>query len=234
MSDNRNRSIILLSGGLDSVVSLTCAREETEVMLALTFDYGQRAAAREIEAGHTCCRHFGIPRRIIPLDWLAEITRTALVDVSTDIPRLREEDLSNADQKLTETMKAVWVPNRNGLFIHIAAAFAETIGAGNIVTGFNREEGRTFPDNSSDFVEAINRGLVFSTLEMVQVVSYTQHLEKPDIVRLGVDKDAPLDSIYSCYVGDSRMCGQCESCVRVKRAFRIAGQEQIVRDRFRE
>jgi len=232
MSDSQQTQIVLLSGGLDSVVSLACACQAGQVLFALTFDYGQRAAVREREASHACCRHFGISHRILPLDWLADITKTALVNRSAQIPLVRSEDLSTTDGKMTETMRAVWVPNRNGLFVHIAAAFAEAVGAGTIVTGFNLEESSSFPDNSSRFVEAINNTLTLSTLQGVRVASYTQHLEKADIVRLGMEKKAPLELIYSCYCGDKTMCGHCESCVRVKRAFLAAGQDQFVRDKF--
>ena len=229
MSDSRERSIVLLSGGLDSVVSMACASDQSEIILALTFDYGQRAAEREIAAAHACCRIFGVPHRVLRLDWLAGISRSALIDASAAIPRVDEGQLETMDQA---SLRAVWVPNRNGLFIHIAAAFAEALGAHLLVTGFNREEGQTFPDNSTAFVEAINRSLALSTLTSVRVVSYTQRLTKLEIVRLGLDRGAPLDVIYSCYSGEEPMCGACESCARLKRAFRAAGQWPIIRHRF--
>lgn len=233
MSDNRKRSIVLLSGGLDSVVSFACACEQSDVCLALTFDYGQRAVEREIEAAHECCRIYAIPHRVIGLEWLAKITKTALVNRSQEIPQMKEEDLEQKGPGSVETMKAVWVPNRNGLFVNSAAAFAENLRAQIIVAGFNREEGTIFPDNSPNFVEAVNQSLAVSTLESVQLVSYTQHLTKAEIVQLGVEMDAPLGSFYSCYGGEKLMCGQCESCVRVKRAFVSTGHGDIIQHRFR-
>ena len=232
MSDDRVKSIVLLSGGLDSLVSFTCACEETDVCLALTFDYGQKAARKEIEAAHECCRMKGISHRVLYLDWLAEMTKTALVNRSEDIPEVNETDLDTTANGPTETTKKVWVPNRNGLFINIGATFAESLEVSLIVTGFNREEGDTFPDNSPQFVEAMNQSLGLSTLEQVHVISYTQHLTKAEIVRLGIEKKAPLEKIYSCYLGEDRMCGQCESCQRVKRAFKSTGNWELIRDRF--
>ena len=232
MSDNRQKSLILLSGGLDSVVSCACACEESDVLSALTFDYGQRAVRKEIEAAHECCRVLGVSHRVIPLEWLQDITTTALVDTSQKIPRMRMEDLDRATDETGQHTKTVWVPNRNGLFINIAAAFAESLSASLVVTGFNREEGDTFPDNSLQFVRAVNRSLQLSTLESVQVISFTQHLTKSEIVRLGLKRGAPLRSIYSCYLGENLMCGQCESCVRVKRAFSSTGHWDLIRDRF--
>ena len=232
MSDNREKSIVLLSGGLDSVVSFTCACQESEVCLVLTFDYGQRAARKEVEAAHECCRLLGVPHRVIFLDWLSEITNSALVDSSKKLPQVNAENLTRASGQLTETMKQVWVPNRNGLFIHIAAAFAESLNVSSIVTGFNREEGHTFPDNSPQFIEAVNQSLELSTLNSVRVMSYTRHLIKAEIVCLGIERNAPLEKIYSCYLGEDLMCGRCESCVRVMRAFTSTGNWEMVGDKF--
>ena len=73
------KSIILLSGGLDSLVSLAIAKEEFNIQLALTFDYGQKALEKEIEASKKICDYYGIEHRIVKLDWLKDITNTALV-----------------------------------------------------------------------------------------------------------------------------------------------------------
>ena len=232
MSDNREKSVVLLSGGLDSVVSLACAVEESSVCFALTFDYGQKSARKEIQAAQDCCRSLAVSHRIIRLDWLEEITKTALVKAGVEIPLVSENDLEDTGGTLRESMKHVWVPNRNGLFINIAAGFAESLEASLIVTGFNGEEAATFPDNSPQFVEAVNRSLRLSTLGSVRVVSYTQHLTKSEIVRLGLGKKAPVRLIYSCYLGEELMCGRCESCVRVKRAFRSTGNWELIRDKF--
>jgi len=145
---------------------------------------------------------------------------------------VEERDLREAAAGPTEATSQVWVPNRNGLFINIAAAFAESSAASLIVTGFNREEGNSFPDNSPHFVEAANRALETSTLRRIRVISYTQDLTKAEIVRLGIEVGAPLHSLYSCYVGDERMCGRCESCVRLRRAFTSTGHWEMIRDKF--
>ena len=232
MSDSDQKSIVLLSGGLDSVVSCACACEVGHVCLALTFDYGQRAAQREIEAAHDCCHSLGISHRVLRLDWLSDITKTALVNTTQDIPQVNIEDLDAPLGECIEKVRQVWVPNRNGLFINIGAAFAESMKASSIVTGFNREEGDAFPDNSLHFVEAANNSLKLSTLDPLCVVSYTQHLRKGEIVQLGIEKNAPLHSIYSCYLGEELMCGRCESCMRVKRAFQSTGNWRLIRGKF--
>src|SRR6185295_12937838 len=120
-------AVVLLSGGLDSTVALKAARDAGGGALALTFDYGQRAARREIEASRAIAGRLGVEHRTIEAPWLAEITRTALVDPSADVPLPSPADLDSP--RARETARKVWVPNRNGVFVNVAAAFAESRGA---------------------------------------------------------------------------------------------------------
>ena len=204
------KGIAILSGGLDSTVSLAVAVRKMEVVLALTFDYGQRAARREREAAARIAKRYRIAHRVIGIPWLAGLTRTALVNRRATLPR---------HEMSVRSAKAVWVPNRNGVFIEIAAAHAESMGAARLVTGFNREEAATFPDNSKAYVGAVNRSLSYSTANGVRVVSYTIDLDKKAIVRLARRLDAPLDLVWPCYEGGRTWCGSCESCLRSLRAL---------------
>lgn len=201
--------VAILSGGLDSTVSLAIARGKMDVVLAVTFDYGQRAAKREREAASRIAKRWRIPHRTLGLPWLRDITRTALVNRKARIPA---HEMSEA------SANAVWVPNRNGCFLEIAAAHAEAAGAARLVTGFNREEAATFPDNSKAYVRAINRALSYSTANGVEIVSYTADLDKPAIVALGRRVGAPLEFVWPCYEGGRRWCRKCESCLRSLRA----------------
>jgi 7-cyano-7-deazaguanine synthase len=204
------KGVAILSGGLDSTVSLAAATQRMKVVLAITYDYGQRAATRERAASARIAKHYGIPHRVISIPWLAGITGTALVNRKARIPR---------NEMSTRSAKAVWVPNRNGVFIEIAAAHAESLGANRLITGFNKEEAATFPDNSTAYVGAVNRALSFSTANGVQVVSYTGTLDKKGIVALGRRLEAPLQHIWPCYEGGRTWCGECESCLRSLRAI---------------
>ena len=212
------KSVVLLSGGLDSAVSLTHALKETEVVLSLTFDYGQLAAKNEIKAAVALVEYYNVRHKIILLPFLKEITDNAITS---------EQALHELDEGGTSSFPAasLWVPNRNGLFINIAAAFAEAYRCNLVITGFNREDAAMFPDNSPEFVLAANNALSHSTLNKVKVISYTQRLDKKEIVELGIKNGLPFHYLWSCYRGGEKMCGRCDSCVRFARAAKAAGLE---------
>ena len=221
--------IILLSGGLDSTVALALYLERHTLDLALTFDYGQRSKEREIRAAQLISSYYGIAHKILALPFLEEQTNTALVNITQDLPDISGVELDDVEGRALESAASVWVPNRNGLFINIAAVYAENLGQpSGIITGFNSEEAATFPDNSLDFILAINQSLKYSVMQETTVVSPTSELTKADIVSEGLRLKIPWDYIWSCYSDQSRLCGVCESCLRYKRALLINRQNKLV------
>lgn len=223
---SKKTSLCLLSGGLDSIVAMAIAIQKTTVLLGVTFDYGQRARKQEIESASRVCEYLKIPHRVITIDWLGQ-TNSAILQQGEDVP---EFSFEKSDP--IQTAKAVWVPNRNGVFINIAASLAEEMNADLIVVGFNREEAETFSDNSMEFVQFINQSLLFSTMRKVEVISFTQEMNKKEIVELGQQLSAPFHLLWSCYLGGDKMCGRCESCQRCIRAFTAAGCLEIIQGRF--
>ena len=136
------------------------------------------------------------------------------------MPDISGVELDDVQGLALESAASVWVPNRNGLFINIAAVYAENLGQpSSIITGFNSEEAATFTDNSVDFIFSINQSLKYSTMQETTVVSPTSELNKTDIVSEGLRLDIPWDYIWSCYSDQSQLCGVCESCRRFKRAL---------------
>lgn len=214
------RAITLLSGGLDSAVATLLAREQgIDIVLALTFDYGQRAAARENEQSAKLAKHWGIPHRSLALPWFKEFEKSgSLLQPQNALPTPSLQQLDSMEAS-TASAKAVWVPNRNGVFLEIAAGFAEDKGASLVIVGFNREEAATFPDNSEGYQQALTRALSFSTANQVQIFSPTAALTKPEIVAQAESRDFPFELLWSCYQGEAMMCGSCESCMRLKRAL---------------
>ncbi len=207
-----HKSVILLSGGLDSLVTLGLKKEELNIELALTFDYGQKSASKEILYSKKICDYYSIKHKIIKLDWLQEITKTALVS-DNKIPT--GEDLLDS----SKSAKAVWVPNRNGLFLNIAACFADSQGYDYILIGANKEESLTFPDNTSSFANAVNEEFKYSTLKQPKVVAPLINYFKNDIVMLALENNIPLELVMSCYQQGEGHCGMCESCTRLKKSL---------------
>lgn len=211
------RSVVLLSSGLDSTVNLYEAKQVSDVALTITFDYGQRAAEREIQSAAKLSYKLGVPHKVLRLDWFKDFTQTSLVNRSADIPTAQTVKIDDLKQS-GETAKAVWVPNRNGIFLNIAAAFAEGLKAKWIVPGFNAEEAATFPDNSQEYLEAATHSLKFSTANHVEVRCFTTQMTKTQIVARGRELKVDFDLIWPCYFGEAKPCGECESCQRFKRA----------------
>ena len=205
-----SKSIILLSGGLDSVVALGVCKDKYNIELALTFDYGQKSARQEIESSKKICDYYKIKHKVIKLDWLKEITHTSLVS---------SEEVPSENFGTQKSANAVWVPNRNGLFLNIAACFADSEGYNYIIFGANKDEGQTFPDNTENFREKISSVFEYSTLVKPRVVAPLINCSKGDIVRLAIESSVPLSLIRSCYSSKDLHCGVCESCKHLKRAL---------------
>lgn len=219
MENSRLRCLILLSGGLDSSANLAFAHHYDTPCLALTIDYGQRAAKKEIEASIKLAAYYEVPHQILDLRWLGALGGSALTSSAIEVPTIESaqlDDLATAKA----TAKQVWVPNRNGLFINAAAAIAESKKIQQIIVGFNKEEAATFPDNSSQFLGVATLSLRYSTSTGVKVACYTDMMMKIEIVAAlrNLPKAFPFDQVWSCYQGGDKMCGECESCKRFLRA----------------
>lgn len=215
------KGIILLSGGLDSLVSLDLGRNEFGISLALTFDYGQKSVKNEIEASKKICDYYKIEHKVIQLDWLREVTHTALVS---------DEDLPEEINE--KSGKNVWVPNRNGLFLNIAGSYADGEFYDYILIGANKEEAATFPDNTQEFINRVNAEFEFSTRQKPKVVAPLINFNKNDIVKLALENDIPLEYVKSCYAGGEKHCGKCESCLRLKKALLANNDTRYIKELF--
>ncbi len=218
----KKKMIVLLSAGLDSTVNLFEAQKNANVVLALTFDYGQKAAKKEITSAAKLAAYLGISHKVISLPWFRDFNKSSLLVEKESIPTGVSVDIQSHEQSL-QTAKSVWVPNRNGIFLNIAAAFAEALDAQVIVPGFNAEEATTFPDNSEAYLKEVTRSFFYSTANHVEVECYTVQLQKVDIVKKGMSLNIPWHLLWPCYFAKDQWCGECESCLRSKRAFEQAG-----------
>lgn len=210
-------SVVLLSAGLDSVVAFKIAHDKCDEILCITYDYGQKARTRELEYASKICAKYHVNHVQIALPWFENFS--GALTSKKAIPELREELLENFEIT-TETAKAVWVPARNLVFLAIAASFCENYGYDYIVTGFNKEEAVTFPDNSYNFINLFNDTLKYGVSHKVQVRAPLIELNKNEIVKLGLKIGAPIEWSWSCYIAQETPCGVCESCVRRRAAFK--------------
>ncbi|MBE8222170.1 MAG: 7-cyano-7-deazaguanine synthase QueC [Bdellovibrionales bacterium] len=208
-------ALILLSGGLDSSVNLYKACAEYKKILALSFNYGQKAASQELKAASKLCKLLLCDHQIHNLDFFKSWTQTSLINSKKDIPT-NIKLTSKAETQ--ESAKQVWIPNRNGVFLNVAASLAESLNIPFVYVGFNKEEAETFPDNSIDYLNSVNKSFKFSTLNKVQIKSYTKDLCKKEIYKLGVEIGVPVKDLWPCYFGGEKLCGECESCLRFFKA----------------
>lgn len=216
------KSVVLLSSGLDSTVNLYEAKKAGEVLLALTFDYGQRAAEKEILKSKILAEALNVPHKVVDLKFFQDFGHSSLTDKTQRLPL--NDDVSIDDLKVSEkTAKSVWVPNRNGIFLNIAAGFAETLKAHFVVPGFNLEEAATFPDNSQGFLDQLSLSFSYSTSNQVKARCFTTNLNKTQIVKRGLELGVNFNHVWPCYQAFDAWCGQCESCQRAKRAFKDNG-----------
>lgn len=218
--DQHERAVALLSGGLDSTVSLALALEFCVVETAIFFDYGQHASAMEEKAVRRIAGHYGIGLERFALPWLAAISSSSLIAGRGEPPYPSPE---GADGTAPASSRTVWVENRNAIFLNIAAAVAAERDCQLVITGFNAEEAVDFPDNSDAFLESVNRTLEFGVRKPVRIMSPIIAMYKREVVAEGLRLGIPWDAIWSCYRGRAVMCGDCESCLRLKQA--VTGTE---------
>lgn len=215
------KSVVLLSAGLDSTTNLFLSHKKEKVILTLTFNYGQKAAVKEIESAQKLSSFLGIPNKVVRLPFFSEFQASSLIQKDQAIPTGTEIQMDDKNQSL-KTAKSVWVPNRNGIFLNIAAGFAEALGVQKIIPGFNLEEAQTFPDNTADFMKATTTALTYSTVNKVQVECYTVQWDKTQIAKEAKKLNVPFDLMWPCYFAKEKWCGECESCQRSKRALKNA------------
>lgn len=211
------RALALLSGGLDSTVAAALWRaEHGGAIEALFVDYGQRALIPERTAARAVASALAaeLTELALPDAIFAGPSGGALLDASRPLP---SPDLAAEDQTRSSA-DAVWVPNRNGLLVHLAAAVAEGRGLDVVVVGFNAEEAATFPDNGAPFLDALNVGLAYSTRGRIRVEAPCLSLGKAELLAVGREAGAPVELSWSCYGPGPEACGVCESCLRRARA----------------
>lgn len=207
------RAIVLLSGGLDSAVTLYWARSQGWEVFPIEFEYHERPE-RERRACEALLAHSGITNRIVvPIGFIREI-----VDVPAQ--EMANPFLLRAPQG--------YIPARNLIFYSLAAYQAEILGARYIVGGHNRTDCESFPDAAKAFWDQLNQILkiaIWSYAEVqTEIVLPLIEMGKSEVIRLGSELGVPFDLTWSCYFNADQPCGACESCLEGAEAFAAATQ----------
>lgn len=199
------KSVVLLSGGLDSSVALAMAvRGGHQDVEALTVNYGQRHS-REIHAAHSVARFFGVRQGLVDVS-PSLFFGSALTNLS-DMP----------DGHATEP-DSTYVPARNAVLLALAAARAESIGARNVIIGANAADNAGYPDCRHEFIDAYRRVLNLGTVGHVWISTPLISMSKADIWRLALELGVPVDLTWSCYRGGDEPCGRCGACDELNKA----------------
>ncbi len=221
------RAVVLLSGGLDSYTAAAIAREESFELYALTIAYGQRHL-REVEAARRVARALRVARHLEIDVNLRGIGGSSLTS-DIDVPHRLAADAPAAGGRADE-IPSTYVPARNTIFLSLALAWAEVLGAADIVIGVNALDYSGYPDCRPEFVAAFERLASVATRAGVEGTRIRVHtpliaLGKGDIIRRGIALGLDYGLTHSCYDPrpDGSPCGRCDSCVLRAKGFLEAG-----------
>ena len=216
-----SRAVVLASGGLDSTVTAAIAKQEGYELFFLTIAYGQRHAV-EVERARQVAAALGAANHLVMSLDLRAIGGSALTGPAA-VPKDREGN------ERSRTIPVTYVPGRNLIFLSIAAAHAEVVGAPLIYFGANVLDYSGYPDCRPDFIRAFEMAVKEGTKagmegSSLQVKAPLLMLTKAEIIRQGVELQVPFHLTHSCYdpVGD-QACGRCDSCVIRREGFTKAG-----------
>jgi 7-cyano-7-deazaguanine synthase len=210
-----NKTVVLLSGGLDSSTLVYWLLNRDLEVVALSVRYGQRHAC-ELLAARAVAKHAGV--HLVELDLeksLAEVfagAKSSQVGSKTAVPIGHYAD---------ETMKLTIVPNRNMLLLALAGALAVSIGAPSVAYAAHSGDHAIYPDCRPEFAQAMAKALALGST--IDLVTPFVTISKTEIVRQGTKLRVPFELTYSCYAGRTEHCGVCGTCYERQEAFRDAG-----------
>jgi 7-cyano-7-deazaguanine synthase len=206
---------------MDSLVSAAVAVRDCGEVNFLHAGYGQRTQERELKSFNALCRHYRPARsKVLDWNWLAGIGGSALTDATMEIPSVEQET----------GIPSTYVPFRNANLIAAAVAWAEVIGAGLVYIGAVEEDSSGYPDCREIFFDAMQKAIDTGTRQThpIRIVTPVLHLNKAQIVKLGLELKAPFELSWSCYQDNEAACGVCASCRLRLKAFAAAGVEDPI------
>ena len=219
-TSKQSRAVVLLSGGMDSCVCAALAARDYDAA-AVHVSYGQRTEERERQSFLAICERLGIrDRLVVRNEALRAIGGSALTDNSIAVP-----EVAAAGNGIPVT----YVPFRNAHFLAVAVSWAEVLGAKKVYIGAVEPDSSGYPDCRPAYYKAFNEVVKMGTKEGdIEIVAPLIAMRKNEIVRLGLELNAPFDLTWSCYSREDRACGVCDSCGLRLRAFEAAGVQDPI------
>ncbi len=226
-------AVVIFSGGLDSTTALYWAKKEFSRIFAITFHYGQRHSL-EIEMAKITARNAGVDEHLIFEVDLSKIGASALTDKNLEVPETK-----STEEIARRGIPVTYVPFRNGIFISIAAAYAESKGISDIVGGWNAVDFSGYPDCRPDFLSAMEEALNQGTKLGAEGKRWKIHaplikMTKGEIIRLGLSLGADYSYSVSCYRGEEVPCMRCDSCLLRAKGWLEVGEEDHLIKRLKE
>jgi 7-cyano-7-deazaguanine synthase len=216
-------AIVLVSGGMDSCVTAAIAHRQNDELAFLHISYGQRTEARERKAFNDIADFYRVEKRMdISIEHLANIGGSSLTD--------RKIAVTEADLE-SKQIPTSYVPFRNANMLAVAVSWAEVIGANSIYIGAVAEDSSGYPDCRPEFYEAFQKTIDTGTKPETQIEIRTPIIKfsKAEIVKKGIELNAPLHLTWSCYRSEDIACGTCDSCALRLRGFEGAEVEDPIR-----
>jgi 7-cyano-7-deazaguanine synthase len=220
------KAVVLLSGGMDSCVCTAIARQRHGAgsVALLHAGYGQRTQERERRAFEGIADFYSVrpsQRLVVQLDHFRAIGGSALTDAKIAVP---ENELGAAGAH-GSAIPVTYVPFRNAHFLSVAVSWAEAIGAGAVYIGAVAEDSSGYPDCRAEYYEVFQELVRVGTRPetRIEIATPVIRMKKSEIIRRGIELGAPLHLTWSCYQGEDRACGACDSCLLRLKAFADAG-----------
>ncbi|SMC56449.1 7-cyano-7-deazaguanine synthase [Desulfocicer vacuolatum DSM 3385] len=204
-------AIIVLSGGMDSAVLLADTLEQGKTVEAISFDYGSKHNGRELPMARELCEHFKIDHEIIPLPFINELFSSSLLSSGEDVPD---------GAYMASNMKSTVVPFRNGIMLSIAAGYAESVEASEVLLGSHSGDHHIYPDCRPEFNNAFAHAVNVGTDGKIDIRFPFSHLNKRDIGDIGRRLGVDFSRTWTCYKGGRIHCGTCGACDERKYALR--------------
>jgi 7-cyano-7-deazaguanine synthase len=210
-------AVVLVSGGMDSCVTAAIAITQSDDIAFLHVSYGQLTESRERQSFHDIGDFYSVEQRLdVSIEHLAKIGGSSLTDEKI---KVTEADLESKE------VPTSYVPFRNANMLSIAVSWAEVINASAIYIGAVAEDSSGYPDCRPEFYEAFQKVIDTGTKPDTHIEIRTPiiHLSKAEIVKKGIELNAPLNLTWSCYRSEDLACGTCDSCALRLRGFEQAG-----------